>query len=53
MTPVDGAGCGACGCGFVSRAPAEVVEREREKLTAFAEQRARLAHNLATLEGES
>ena len=21
VTPVDGAGCGACGCGFVSRAP--------------------------------
>ncbi len=38
---------------FVSRAPAEVVEREREKLAAFAEQRAKLAHNLATLEGVS
>ena len=36
---------------FVSRAPAEVVEREREKLANFAEQREKLARSLQTLEG--
>ncbi|MQA89541.1 MAG: valine--tRNA ligase [Gemmatimonas sp.] len=38
---------------FVSRAPAEVVEREREKLTNFAEQREKLARGLAVLEGSA
>jgi valyl-tRNA synthetase len=36
---------------FVSRAPAEVVEREREKLASFAEQRDKLSRSLAVLEG--
>jgi valyl-tRNA synthetase len=36
---------------FVSRAPAEVVEREREKLASFAEQRTKLEGNLRALEG--
>ncbi|CAN5865415.1 valine--tRNA ligase [soil metagenome] len=38
---------------FVSRAPAEVVEREREKLRSYAEQREKLAAKLAALEGVS
>jgi valyl-tRNA synthetase len=38
---------------FVSRAPAEVVEREREKLATFSEQREKLSRSLATLEGAS
>jgi valyl-tRNA synthetase len=37
---------------FVSRAPAEVVEREREKLSNFLEQRAKLSRNLAALGGK-
>ncbi len=36
---------------FVGRAPAEVVEREREKLANFAEQREKLSKTLAILEG--
>jgi valyl-tRNA synthetase len=36
--------------GFVSRAPAEVVEREREKLASLDEQRARIAAKLDALE---
>jgi valyl-tRNA synthetase len=36
---------------FVSRAPVEVVGREREKLSSFAEQREKLSRSLATLEG--
>jgi valyl-tRNA synthetase len=36
---------------FVSRAPAEVVQREREKLTSFDEQREKLSRTLAALEG--
>jgi valyl-tRNA synthetase len=36
---------------FVSRAPEEVVGRERDKLTSFAEQKERLAAKLAALEG--
>jgi valyl-tRNA synthetase len=36
---------------FVSRAPAEVVEREREKLVTFGEQREKLSRTLTTLEG--
>jgi valyl-tRNA synthetase len=36
---------------FVARAPAEVVEKEREKVAAFREQRAKLADKLAALEG--
>jgi len=35
---------------FVSRAPAEVVEREREKLTSYAEQRDALESKLKSLE---
>ncbi|HEX8452014.1 MAG TPA: valine--tRNA ligase [Longimicrobium sp.] len=38
---------------FVARAPAEVVEKEREKVAAFREQRAKLADKLAALEGGS
>ncbi|HLM67897.1 MAG TPA: hypothetical protein VK358_10230, partial [Longimicrobium sp.] len=38
---------------FVARAPAEVVEKEREKVAAFREQRAKLAEKLAALEGGS
>ncbi|HEX2205309.1 MAG TPA: valine--tRNA ligase [Longimicrobium sp.] len=38
---------------FVSRAPAEVVEKEREKLASFREQREKLAAKLAALEGVS
>jgi valyl-tRNA synthetase len=36
---------------FVSRAPGDVVEREREKLKSFGEQREKLAAKLAVLEG--
>jgi valyl-tRNA synthetase len=36
---------------FVSRAPPEVVEREREKLAAYAEQREKLSRSLTVLEG--
>jgi valyl-tRNA synthetase len=36
---------------FVARAPADVVEREREKLESMADQRARLATKLSALEG--
>jgi valyl-tRNA synthetase len=36
---------------FVSRAPEEVVGRERDKLASFAEQKERLATKLAALEG--
>jgi valyl-tRNA synthetase len=36
---------------FVARAPVEVVEKEREKLAGYGEQRARLAAKLAALEG--
>ena len=36
---------------FVSRAPADVVEKEREKLAAFREQAAKLAEKLQALEG--
>src|SRR5690606_18044407 len=35
---------------FVDRAPAEVVQREREKLGSFAEQRDKLAATLRSLE---
>jgi valyl-tRNA synthetase len=38
---------------FVGRAPAEVVEREREKLASFALQRDKLSRSLAALEGNS
>jgi valyl-tRNA synthetase len=38
---------------FVSRAPADVVEREREKLESFAEQKEKLTHSLRVLEGSS
>jgi len=34
---------------FVARARPDVVEKEREKLAAFAERRARLAERLAAL----
>jgi valyl-tRNA synthetase len=37
--------------GFVARAPAEVVEREREKLGSFREQREKLAAKVAALAG--
>ena len=36
---------------FVARAPAEVVEKEREKLASFAEQRKKLSDSLAVLGG--
>ncbi len=36
---------------FVSRAPAEVVGKEREKLSNYAEQKDKLARSLASLEG--
>jgi valyl-tRNA synthetase len=36
---------------FVGRAPAEVVEREREKLRSFGEQREKLSRTLNMLEG--
>ncbi|MEX2584447.1 MAG: valine--tRNA ligase [Gemmatimonadota bacterium] len=36
---------------FVSRAPAEVVEREREKLASFSEQTEKLSRSLQVLEG--
>jgi valyl-tRNA synthetase len=36
---------------FVSRAPADVVEREREKLLSYAEQREKLERKLQSLEG--
>jgi valyl-tRNA synthetase len=36
---------------FVSRAPADVVEREREKLANFAQQREKLTRSLSVLEG--
>jgi valyl-tRNA synthetase len=36
---------------FVARAPADVVEKEREKVAAYREQRAKLAGKLAALEG--
>jgi valyl-tRNA synthetase len=36
---------------FVSRAPADVVEKEREKLAAFREQRGKIAEKLQALEG--
>lgn len=36
---------------FVSRAPADVVGKEREKLASYAEQSEKLARGLATLEG--
>jgi valyl-tRNA synthetase len=36
---------------FVARAPADVVEKEREKVAAYREQRAKLADKLAALEG--
>ncbi|MEX0912785.1 MAG: class I tRNA ligase family protein, partial [Gemmatimonadota bacterium] len=38
---------------FVSRAPAEVVQREREKLASFAEQRDKLTRSVQVLEGSS
>ncbi len=38
---------------FVSRAPAEVVERERDKLRNYGEQREKLAAKLTGLEGRS
>jgi valyl-tRNA synthetase len=38
---------------FVARAPADVVQRERDKLAAFGEQRAKLAEKLGALEGVS
>jgi valyl-tRNA synthetase len=37
--------------GFVAKAPAEVVDREREKLASLREQREKLAAKLAALEG--
>jgi valyl-tRNA synthetase len=37
--------------GFVSRAPAEVVQREREKLQSVEEQHEKLARTLRALEG--
>jgi valyl-tRNA synthetase len=36
---------------FVSRAPAEVVQKERDKLASYGEQREKLAGNLRALEG--
>jgi valyl-tRNA synthetase len=36
---------------FVSRAPAAVVEREREKVKSYAEQRDKVAATLSALEG--
>ncbi|HYW09154.1 MAG TPA: class I tRNA ligase family protein, partial [Longimicrobium sp.] len=36
---------------FVARAPADVVDKEREKLAGYGEQRVRLAAKLAALEG--
>ena len=36
---------------FVSRAPAEVVDHERQKLASLREQRGRLAEKLTALEG--
>ena len=36
---------------FVSRAPAEVVQRERDKLVGYGEQREKLSRSLAALEG--
>lgn len=38
---------------FVSKAPAEVVEREREKLEAFGEQKETLERSLKVLEGSA
>ena len=38
---------------FVARAPADVVQRERDKMAAFGEQRAKLAEKLTALEGVS
>lgn len=38
---------------FVARAPAEVVAREREKVSNFAEQRDKLSRSLGVLEGSS
>jgi valyl-tRNA synthetase len=38
---------------FVARAPVEVVEREREKLQSYAEQREKLEGKLRSLEGAS
>jgi valyl-tRNA synthetase len=37
--------------GFVERAPAEVVEKEREKLASLSEQREKLSEKLRSLEG--
>jgi valyl-tRNA synthetase len=36
---------------FVARAPADIVEKEREKVTAFRGQRDKLIEKLSTLEG--
>jgi valyl-tRNA synthetase len=36
---------------FVARAPAAVVDKEREKLAGYTEQRGKLADKLAGLEG--
>ena len=36
---------------FVARAPADVVDKEREKVASYREQRAKLADKLAALEG--
>ncbi|HET6232385.1 MAG TPA: valine--tRNA ligase, partial [Longimicrobiaceae bacterium] len=36
---------------FVARAPKDVVDKEREKLASYGEQRAKLAEKLAALEG--
>ncbi len=36
---------------FVERAPAEVVQRERDKLASYSEQREKLARSLSALEG--
>ena len=38
---------------FVSRAPQEVVQREREKVASYTEQRSKLASKLAALEGSA
>jgi valyl-tRNA synthetase len=36
---------------FTSRAPADVVQREREKVVSLEEQREKLARTLSALEG--
>jgi valyl-tRNA synthetase len=38
---------------FVSRAPRDVVDREREKLGSFGEQREKVSRSLAVLEGST